>query len=107
MDIYSLLSLVGLITLIGFCYLFSLSRKDINWRIVVWGISIQVLFAWFLFIFPIGSTFFLFVNDVVVQILDSSMAGSKFLFGPLAVPPGRTGEFGETSVGFILNIQFD
>jgi len=42
---------------------------------------------------------------VLIRVLDSSAAGARFLFGRLALPPGATGEQGETSLGFILAFQ--
>jgi len=41
----------------------------------------------------------------VVVVLNSASAGTKFLFGRLALPPGTTNEAGETSLGYILAFQ--
>ncbi|GAI05965.1 unnamed protein product, partial [marine sediment metagenome] len=46
-----------------------------------------------------------FVNKIVLIVLDSATAGTKFLFGRLALPPGATNEAGETSLGFFLAFQ--
>jgi len=105
MEFYNFVSLLGIVILIAFGWLISSNRKGINWHVVVWGIGLQMLFAWFLFVFPAGIKFFLFVNDTVVQLLDSANAGARFLFGPLALPPGTQSETGETSIGFILAFQ--
>jgi len=105
MGLYNLVSLLGIICLISLAYLFCENKKQVNWHVVVWGLGLQLLFAWFLFISPAGVKFFLFVNDVVVKVLDSSLAGSNFLFGRLALPPGASNEAGETSLGFILAFQ--
>jgi concentrative nucleoside transporter, CNT family len=104
-DFYNFVSLFGIVLLIAFAYLFSTNRKEINWLVVIWGVGLQMLFALFLFVFPAGTKFFLFINDTVVKVMDSSLAGSKFIFGPLALPPGMTTETGETSLGFILAFQ--
>jgi CNT family concentrative nucleoside transporter len=42
---------------------------------------------------------------VVVRILDSATAGTKFVFGRLALPPGTVNEAGEASLGSILITQ--
>jgi len=105
MTIYNGISLLGIIILIVFAYALSTNRKAVNWRVVVWGVGLQMFFALFLFVFPAGVKFFLFINDVVVKVMDSSLAGSKFVFGRLALPPGMTNEVGETSLGFILAFQ--
>ncbi|MFQ6108877.1 MAG: NupC/NupG family nucleoside CNT transporter, partial [Candidatus Aminicenantales bacterium] len=91
--------------LAGFAWLCSSNRRVVNWRVIIWGIGIQLLFALFIFVVPIGSKFFLLVNRLVVVVLESATAGTKFLFGRLALPPGTTSETGETSLGFILAFQ--
>ena len=105
MTIYNLVSLFGIVVLLGIAFLFSNNRRKINYRIIYWGIGIQIIFAGFIFIIPVGAEFFLFLNDIVVQIMNSSAAGAKFLFGRLALPPGTQNEYGETSLGFYLAFQ--
>lgn len=99
MDLYNFISLFGLFGLTGFAYLISSDRKNVNWHVVVWGISLQMLFAWFLFVFPAGIKFFLWINNAVVTLMNSSVAGAEFVFGPLARPSGQG------SIGFILAFQ--
>jgi len=105
MDIYNLVSLAGMFVLLGFAWLFSNDRKNINFRVIVWGVGLQILIALFIFVVPAGAEVFRFVNDVVVNVLDSASAGAKFVFGPLALAPGQTNEAGEKSLGFILAFQ--
>lgn len=105
MDIYNLVSLAGMFVLLGFAWLFSNDRKNINFRVIVWGVGLQILVALFIFVVPAGAEVFRFVNDVVVNVLDSASAGAKFVFGPLALAPGQTNEAGEKSLGFILAFQ--
>lgn len=105
MDVYNLVSFIGIFALAGFAWLCSSNRRVVNWRVIIWGIGIQLLFALFIFVVPIGSKFFLLVNRLVVVVLESATAGTKFLFGRLALPPGTTSETGETSLGFILAFQ--
>ncbi len=105
MDIYNLISFLGIFVLAGFAWLCSSDRKVLNWRVIGWGIALQLFFALFIFVIPIGSTFFLVINNVVVKVLDSATAGTKFLFGRLALPPGATNESGETSLGYFLAFQ--
>jgi len=99
------ISFFGFFILLGIAWVFSANRKVINWRVVLWGLSIQFIFALFIFVIPAGADFFLVVNKIVVAILDSAMAGTKFLLGPLALSPGMTNEAGESSIGFILAFQ--
>ena len=105
MDHYNFISLFGIIVLISLAYIFSTHRKEINWHVVVWGVSFQFLFAWFLFVLPVGVKLFLWINAIVINVLDCASAGSKFLFGPLALSPGVSSAMGERSIGFILAFQ--
>jgi CNT family concentrative nucleoside transporter len=105
MEIYNLVSFMGIFVLVGFAWLCSARRKVVNWRVVFWGIGLQLFFAVFIFWVPIGAKFFLLVNRVVVAVLDTATAGTKFLFGRLAYPPGTMTEAGEPSLGNILAFQ--
>ncbi len=105
MTIYNLISFVGILLLMGVAWLLSTNRKIVNWRVVGWGVGLQLLFALFIFYLPVGTKIFLVLNDVVIKVLDSATAGTKFLFGRLALPPGTASESGETSLGFFLAFQ--
>jgi CNT family concentrative nucleoside transporter len=105
MELYNLVSLLGIFLLAGFAWLCSANRKVINWRVVFWGIGLQFLFAFFIFVVPVGAKFFLLVNDIVLAILESAAEGTKFIFGRLALAPGTINEQGETSLGHFLAFQ--
>ncbi len=77
MDIYNLVSFSGIFILIGFAWIVSRDRKNMNWRVIIWGVSLQILIAIFIFVVPVGSKLFLVLNDVVIKVLDSSSAGAK------------------------------
>ena len=98
--IYNAVSFSGMFILIGICWLFSSNRRKVNWKLVGWGVGLQLIFALFVFRIPVGMRLFLLLNDLVVKVVDASAAGAQFLFGPLALPPGTTG-----SIGFILAFQ--
>ncbi len=105
MDVYNLVSFAGIFVLLGFAWLLSAERRNMNWRVILWGMALQVLIALCIFVVPVGSKVFLVVNDGVVAVLNSASAGAKFVFGPLALAPGEIGETGEQSLGFILAFQ--
>ena len=102
---YNLVSFLGIFILMAFAWAVSANRKVVNWRVILWGVALQMLFALFIFVVPAGSKVFLFINTVVVKVLDSAMTGTRFLFGRLALAPGTQNEFGEGSLGFILAFQ--
>ena len=105
MDRYNLVSFAGIFILLGIAWLVSCDRRNMNWRAIAWGVGLQLLFGLFIFLSPPGREFFVAINDFVVKLLDAASAGSRFLFGPLALPPGTTDEHGGTSLGFILAFQ--
>jgi CNT family concentrative nucleoside transporter len=105
MDIYNLISFSGIFALAFFAWVCSENRRAINWRVVFWGIGLQLFFAFFIFVIPIGAKFFLLVNNAVLGVLDTASEGTKFLFGRLALPLGATNESGETSLGNFLAFQ--
>ena len=105
MGVHNFISLLGIFVLMGLAWVFSTNRKIVNRHVIVGGLGFQLLFAVFLFLVPAGTRVFLFINDVVVAILDSAAAGSIFVFGRLALPPGTTSATGETSLGFFLAFQ--
>jgi concentrative nucleoside transporter, CNT family len=98
-------SIIGYFILLFLAWLISTNRKNVNWRVIIWGATIQVIFAGFLFLFPAGTKVFMLINKIVISILDSAMAGTEFVFGRLAVGPGGVNGAGETSLGYFLAFQ--
>ena len=105
MDGYNLVSLVGIFVLLGVAWILSADRRNMNWRVIGWGVALQLLVAVFIFVVPAGARVFLVVNDVVVKILESAGEGAFFVFGRLALGPGQVSEDGAESLGFILAFQ--
>lgn len=75
--------LLGLIVLLGICYLFSTNRKAISWRVVIFGLLFQVILAIAVLKVPTIQYIIEFIARVFIKILDSSNAGSAFLFKSL------------------------
>lgn len=100
MNVYNIISAFGILFFVAFLFLFSRNRKRVSFRVIFWGIGLQLVFALFVFRIPFGAQIFLFLNDVTMKIIDSAFEGIRFLFGPLAMPPGEKG-----SIGFILAFQ--
>lgn len=84
--IYNLVSLGGMIVLLGTAWLLSSSKKNINWRVLLWGFVLQMAFGAFIFLFPPGRQLFIFINEIVVVVLGSAVSGVRFVFGWLAAP---------------------
>ncbi len=95
METYNFISLSGIFVLIGLAWLISSDRKNINSRVLVWGVSLQLVFAAAIFLFPFSEQIFLLLNKAVIAVLSAASAGSEFMFGRLALSP----------LGFFLAFQ--
>ncbi len=60
-----------------------MDRKRVPWRVVIWGISLQLLFALFILKTPVGARVFDTMNTVVVALLGFTVDGARFVFGNL------------------------
>jgi CNT family concentrative nucleoside transporter len=78
-----LVSVLGMFVLLGIGWLLSIDRRAIPWRVVLWGIGLQLFFAVIILKTPAGRAFFAGVNDVVVALLGFTVEGARFLFGNL------------------------
>lgn len=75
--------LIGMIVILGIAFVLSSDRKKISWRLVIVGISLQVLIAISIQYIPAVEWFFKQVSKGFVAILDFTRAGSEFLLGGL------------------------
>lgn len=75
--------LLGIVSLLGIAYLFSSNRKAINWKVVLIGLTIQIVLAIGILYIPPIRYAFEFVGRIFVAILDFTKAGSEFLLGGL------------------------
>src|SRR5579872_4893510 len=72
--------LLGLVSILGVCYLFSKHRRSIKPRVILWGVALQFSFAFLVLKTPVG-LLFKKASDGVNALLGYSAAGSKFVFG--------------------------
>ena len=79
-----LIGILGIFSILGIAYLFSNNRKKIDFKLIVWGISLQIFFAILILKVPGGKTVFDIIDSIIKKILEFSVDGSKFLFGNLA-----------------------
>lgn len=66
-------------------------RGGVPWRVVIWGLALQILFAVFVLRTPLGAGFFSAVDHALNGILDFAQEGARFVFGDLVfnnVPVG-------------------
>ena len=75
--------ILGLLTMLVLAYLFSTDRKAIKLKTILWGVGLQLTFAFFVLKFEKGRELFSFLGAKVNQLLDFSYLGSQFIFGEL------------------------
>lgn len=85
-----LMSLVGLIFMVSVAYGLSSSRKNIKWKTVISGLVLQMALGLLILKTPFGHGVFDAAKEGFNAILNYTMSGSEFLFGPLT-KPGKVG----------------
>ncbi len=76
-----LLSLLGLVVILGLAWLLSIDRRAIRWRPVLVGTALQFGFALIILRTTPGQKFFAVLGDIVRAFLDFTDAGAIFVFG--------------------------
>ena len=69
-----------MIVLLAIAYAMSNNRSKIDYRLVGWGLGLQLIFALFILKTPIGLPFFEFFDDIIKKLLEFSDKGGDFLF---------------------------
>lgn len=72
--------------MLGVAYALSTDRRAIRWRTVVWGLSLQILFAFLVLKWTFGQEVLHTVSLAVTSLLAHSVDGSAFVFGKLGDP---------------------
>ena len=89
--------LLGISFLLIVCFLLSNNRKMINWRLVIIGLTLQIVIALSIIHLPGVSIFFDFIAKAFVKVINLGKDGARFLFGPLVDS--------SQSWGFIFAVQ--
>lgn len=89
---------IGMLALIAISFLFSSNRKAINWKTVGIGLLIQILLAIAILKVRFIQMGFTEIGQVFVNILDYTLAGSKFLLGNLL-------DLDNPNIGYIFAFQ--
>ena len=75
------MSALGLVVILGVAWALSSDRRRINWRLVVLGTGLQLVFALVILRTAAGRRLFDVVGAAVTRFLDLSDRGSVFVFG--------------------------
>lgn len=97
-------SIAGLFILAILAWLISENRKRIEYRTITAGLVIQVVLALILVKMPYSQSFFMWLNNIVSALQESTIAGTSFVFSYLG---GKTPPFDviNPEPNFILAFQ--
>ena len=70
----------GIIAILGIAYLLSNNKNNINFKVVFWGLGLQLLFGIFILVTPFGKPVFSWFDKLIKKLLSFSNDGSEFLF---------------------------
>ena len=72
--------ILGIIAILGISYLLSNDKKNIDLRLIIWGLSLQIFFGIFILVTPFGRPIFSWCDQAINKLLSFSQDGSEFLF---------------------------
>ena len=100
----TLQALFGITVLVGLAWAFSENRRNVPWKTVISGITLQVILALLLLKLAWARDLFLALNRIVVTIQDATTTGTFFVFGFVG---GGSVPFETTNPGatFVLAFQ--
>lgn len=91
---HALRAVIGVVIIIGLCYLLSADKKAIKWRVVIGGLLLQFVLAFGAIKIPFIRSFFKGIVDVFLVVINASEQSAAFLFGNLAT---------DLSYGFVFS----
>jgi len=78
-----LIGVLGCAVLLGIAWLLSNNKRKIDYRVVGWGLLLQLIFAIVILRTGPGKSFFFFAKSVISKLLSFTDVGAQFLFGNL------------------------
>ena len=96
--------LIGIIVIFLIVFALSNNRKAINYKTVITGFLLQIIFAVFIFKVPVGQKLFLMIGLFIQKILEFATEGGLFVFGPLLDNTKLSELFGKSSSIFAVQL---
>ena len=78
------LSLIGIVVILGLLWLLSWDRKRIDWKLVAKAVGAQIILAIIIVKVPIGQKLVTIVSDGVTSVVNCGKDGLSFVFGDLS-----------------------
>jgi len=102
MSIYNLISFLGIFGLCAIAWIFSENRqfKYIPWRVIIWGIGLQLVLGFLVFWFPPTRTALEWFTSLLDGVFNAADTGARFVFGKNIVP--IPGEVPPVNLGYIF-----
>ncbi|MGH9711404.1 MAG: NupC/NupG family nucleoside CNT transporter [Candidatus Acidiferrales bacterium] len=85
------IGLLGMASILALAYLFSTNRRAIRLKTVLWGLALQITFAFIVLDTSIGRATFSFIGNAVDKLLSYAFYGSTFVFGELGTQNSKMG----------------
>lgn len=102
MTYLNLISFLGIFGLCLIAWLFSESRRTIPWRVISYGIGLQLILGFLVFKFPLTRDLLDVVNNLLNGVFAAAEDGARFVFGSQMVPE----TFGENPpLGYIFAVR--
>ncbi len=98
---HQFIGVLGIAVIFGVVYASSNNRNAINWRLVICGISLQIMLAVFILMTPWGQSLFRLLGHGVETLLGFANYGTSFVLGPLNDTEKMVALFGPAG-GFIF-----
>ena len=92
MSIYNFISFLGIFGLCAIAWIFSENRqrKYIPWRVIIWGIGLQLVLGFLVFLFPPTRIALEWFTGLLDSVFTAADTGARFVFGKNIVPiPGQ------------------
>ncbi len=104
--LYSIVSLSGLLVMLGLAWACSTNRRRVPWGLVAKGVLLQFAFAWIVLKTEAGRGFFDGAGRAIQFVLDASKEGTRLIFGALAQPEVLGPAMGDAEkYGFVFFIH--
>ena len=98
-----IICLFGIMVMIACAWGLSYNRKAFPWRVVFWGLGLQVLFALLILKTAFGAAFFELAQKGVTRLTGFAIEGAKMVFGPLGSQEFLASKWGPENA-FILAV---
>ena len=96
------IGVLGILLILGVAYLSLTNRRAIRWRTIVWGIGLQILFAFAVLRWPWGQYALQKTADFITNIIGYAGFGARFVFAWLAEDQTFLGAIRREPVGPII-----